>query len=97
MIELRAVVTRKFKPPLGARETRIALDALAQFEVVTTHANLVLDANALASSEQLQWFDALIVEAAIRSGCRTLYSEDLAHGRVFASLTVRNPLAPDQV
>ena len=31
-------------------------------------ANLVLDAHELAQAEQLSWFDALIVEAAIRSG-----------------------------
>ena len=31
-------------------------------------ANLVLDAHELAQAEQLSWFDALIVEAAIRGG-----------------------------
>ena len=91
LIELRAVLTRKFKPALAARDVRIALEALAQFEVVAADANLVLDANELAQVEQLQWFDALIVEAAIRSGCTRLYSEDLGHGRSFAGLTVCNP------
>lgn len=91
LIELRAVLTRKFKPALAARDVSIALAALAQFEVVAADANLVLDANELASAEQLQWFDALIVEAAIRSGCTRLYSEDLGHGRSFAGLTVCNP------
>lgn len=94
MIELRAVLARKFKPPLPARDTRIALDALAQFEVVMADANLVLDADALARAEQLQWFDALIVEAALRSGCERLYSEDLSHGRSFGGLVIHNPLLP---
>ncbi|MDE1885466.1 MAG: PIN domain-containing protein [Xanthomonadaceae bacterium] len=94
LIELRAVLTRKFKPPMSARDTSAALDALAHFEVVVADANLVLDAHELAGREQLEWFDALIVEAAIRSGCERLYSEDLSHGRSVAGLTVLNPFLP---
>ena len=94
LIELRAVVTRKLQPPLSFDDTRIALAVLAKFEVVSTDANLVLDAHELAQAEQISWFDALIVEAAIRSRCSMLYSEDLGHGRTFGSLTVRNPLLP---
>ncbi len=36
-------------------------------------------------------YDALIVTAAIESGCRTLYSEDLQHGRKIQGLTILNP------
>ena len=91
-IDLRAVLTRKFKPPLSADDTRLALEALAAFDVVATDTHLVLDAHELALREQLAWFDALIVEAAIRSHCDLLFSEDMSHGRQFGSLTVRNPL-----
>ncbi len=39
-------------------------------------------------------YDALIVAAALRAGCTTLYSEDLQDGQVIApGLTIRNPLA----
>lgn len=92
LIELRSVLTRKFKPPMRHDDTRKALDAIATFEVVATDSALVLDAHELARAEQLAWFDALIVEAAIRSGCSVLYSEDLPHGRQYASLSVCNPL-----
>ena len=91
MIELRAVLARKFKPPLPAGDTRAALDALAQFEVAATDANLVLDAHELAGAGQLGWFDALIVEAALRTHCDVLYSEDFGHDRRFGALVVRNP------
>lgn len=96
MIELRAVLARKFDPPLPAREVRTALAALGQLEVVPADTTLVLDADELARSEQLAWFDALIVEAAIRSGCERLYSEDLGHGRAFGGLIVCNPLRSAQ-
>lgn len=95
MIELRAVLSRKFKPAWTTSDLRVALQALAAFEVVSTNANLVLDAHELAEAEQLSWFDGLIAEAAIRSGCSILYSEDFSHGRKLGSLTVCNPFRDD--
>ncbi len=92
LIELRSVLTRKLKPALSWQDTRDALEALAGFEVVPANANLVLDAHELARVERLSWFDALIVEAAIRAGCNRLYSEDLDHGRQFGDMAVSNPL-----
>lgn len=91
LIELRSVVTRKLKPALSRQNTQAALEALAGFEVVSANANLVLDAHELAATEKLSWFDALIVEAAIRANCARLYSEDLDHGRRFGEMAVLNP------
>ena len=91
LIELRSALTRKLKPALSWQDTHAALGALAEFEVVPAIANLVLDAHELSRAEQLSWFDALIVEAALRSGCAFLYSEDLGHDRRFGALTIRNP------
>ncbi len=91
LIEFRAVLTRKLKPPIPHKDTRLALQALASFEVMTTDAQFVLDAHELAELEQISWFDALIVEAAIRSRCELLFSEDFGHGRKFGRLTVCNP------
>ncbi|MFU8877673.1 MAG: PIN domain-containing protein [Wenzhouxiangellaceae bacterium] len=91
LIELRSVLTRKLKPALSWGDTRAALEALAEFEVVPANASLVLDAHELSRSEPLSWFDALIVEAAIRSGCTYLYTEDFGHDQHFGALKVRNP------
>lgn len=94
LIELRSVLTHKLKPPLSWQDTQAALEALAEFEVVPANTNLVLDAHELARAEQLSWFDALILEAAMRSGCERLYSEDLGHDRHFGGLVVINPFVP---
>jgi len=91
LIELRSVLSRKLKPALSHADTRLALDAVSAFEVVGTDANLVLDAHELAVAERISWFDALIVEAAVRNRCAVLYSEDLAHGRRFGQTLVANP------
>jgi predicted nucleic acid-binding protein len=45
----------------------------------------------LARRDQLSWYDALIVVAALQAGCKVLYSEDLQHGRRFGGLVVENP------
>lgn len=95
LIELRSVLTRKLVPAFTFAEAAAALDAIAAFEVVPADTNLVLDAHALARDEQLSWFDALIVEAAVRSRCEVLCSEDLTHLRRIASVTIRNPLLPE--
>ncbi len=36
-------------------------------------------------------YDSLIVAAALRAGCSTLYSEDFQHGQTIKRLTIRNP------
>jgi predicted nucleic acid-binding protein len=63
---------------LGDQQITALLQALAGFEVLGTDANLILD--------------ALIAEAAIRSRCSLLFSEDFSHGRRIAGLEVVNPL-----
>jgi len=92
LIELRAVMTRKLQPSLSSADCRQALEALAQFDVVPTDAARVLDAHELAAAHQLSWLDALILEAAIRSRCTVLYSEDFNGGQQFGDLVIVNPL-----
>ena len=54
---------------------------------VQTHAAAL----ALARDHSLAFYDALIVAAAIESGCDRLYSEDLQDGRRFGDCVVVNP------
>jgi predicted nucleic acid-binding protein len=54
---------------------------------VETH-ELGLD---VAERQRLSIYDAMIVAAALRSGCRILYTEDLNDGHMIDRLTIRNP------
>lgn len=56
-------------------------------------ARSVQAAIALAQEHQLQWWDALILEAALRAGADVLISEDSQAGRCFGRLVVENPFA----
>jgi predicted nucleic acid-binding protein len=64
--------------------------------VVPISAALALAAGQRSLRDQLSYWDALIVEAALGAGCRTLFSEDLQHGRKYGDLTVQNPYEPER-
>lgn len=93
MQEFYAVTTRKLKPPLSPREATRQLEHLSAFEVVGADAHSVLAAAGLAQAHQLSWWDALILEAALRANARCLVTQDGQHGRRFGSLVVENPFA----
>ena len=53
-----------------------------------------LKALAIVQQQGFSWWDALIVAAALETGCDTLYSEDMHAGlRVDGQLTIINPFA----
>lgn len=89
--EFYVVVTRKLATPLSGEQARAAVEQLLRFPVVPIDGQLTRDAVTTCLSEQLSYWDALIVEAAIASGCNRLLSEDLGHGRQFRSVSVENP------
>ncbi|MDN8615703.1 PIN domain-containing protein [Variovorax ginsengisoli] len=92
--EFYNITTRKLKPPLSAREAVGQLSQLCAFEVIGSSADSVLAASELAQKHRLQWWDALILEAAIRGNADVLVSQDGQHGQRFGKLVVENPFSP---
>ena len=90
--ELFNVLVRK-----GGKTRRDARDALLSWRdalpVVETSPEVMLAAADLATDHQLGIWDAVILSAASRSGCRLLLSEDLHEGFTRAGVTVVNPFA----
>lgn len=91
--EFYAITTRKLQPPLPAPEAAAQVQRLCAFQVMGSTAQSVQAAIALAQEHQLQWWDALILEAALRAGADVLISEDGQAGRRFVRLVVENPFA----
>jgi predicted nucleic acid-binding protein len=87
--EYFAVATRRLGLPAEAARDRV--EALSQLEVFTPRVGDLLAAIDLQRLHSLSIWDALVVRAALVSGCRTLYTEDLQHGRRFEALEVVNP------
>jgi predicted nucleic acid-binding protein len=88
--EFASVATRK--KALDFSETRETLSTIRRACGVRT---LDVDTHELgldiAERYRFSIYDSLIVAAALRAGCSTLYSEDLQHGQTIEGLTIRNP------
>lgn len=84
-------VTRKLAPPLAPEAALEATKELGALGVVTLDRPLVLSAIETAQRHQLALWDAMIVEAASRSGCERLLTEDLNHGQEIRGVRIDNP------
>jgi predicted nucleic acid-binding protein len=84
-------VTRKLKKPLSIAKAREIVDEYLTWTVVENTGMLLTQAIALQQRAQLSFWDALVVQAAIDSGCDRLYSEDLNAGQKYGTVTVVNP------
>lgn len=91
--EFYVVATRKFDPPMSRRAAREVIGAYSAWPVVPVDAALILAASTLEERHTLSFWDALIIEAAARSGAARLLSEDLQTGRRIRNLTIENPFA----
>ena len=63
----------------------------AKLPTISVDGSLVLAAMKRMERSRLSYWDALIVEAALRGGATVLYSEDMQHGQTFDGLHVENP------
>lgn len=91
LIELFHDLVRKFK--VAAPTASLMTAAFCEWPVIDSDNALVLKAMARASENGLAIWDAMVVEAALRAGVGTLYSEDMQHGQRFGSLVLLNPFA----
>jgi len=87
--EYFAVTTRK----LGTAEhvARDKAELFARLDVVSIGVEHILSAIDLHRLHQLSFWDALIVEAALRARCSVIYTEDLQHGFRISGVEIVNP------
>ena len=89
LIELFNVLARKQQmPPAHAKAL---ITAYTGWSVVPSDVTLVRAAIETSMQHQLSIWDAMVIEAALRGGANTCYTEDLTHGQRFDTLTVVNP------
>ena len=89
--EFYVSVTRKLAAPLPPQKAMEATRGLSTYRVVQVDPPMVFSAIALHEKEGTSFWDALILRAALESGCELLISEDMQHGRRFENLRVDNP------
>jgi predicted nucleic acid-binding protein len=90
--EFLNVATSKFARPMSRDESGLYLDTVLSplCETFPTIA-LYREALDLQAATGYSFYDSLIIAAALESGCRTLYSEDLQDGQSIRELKIFNP------
>ena len=91
--EFYVTVTKTGNSMLTREEAEEIVNDFAEFPLVQVNKAIISHAMKRHQSENFSFWDSLIVEAAIQSGCTQLLSEDMQNGQIFGSLTIHNPFA----
>jgi predicted nucleic acid-binding protein len=92
--ETCSILTRKFKLPF--QEAAIAVEQMVRtLPVLTVDVAIIRKALALAEQHPHNFYDALMLAAAVHLGCETLYSEDLQDGATIYGVRIIDPFAGD--
>lgn len=91
--EFYVCVTRVGKSKLSREEAESIVNDFAEFPLVQVNKNIISRAMKRHKSQVFSFWDSLIVETALHSGCSQLLSEDMQDGLVVDSLTIYNPFS----
>ena len=91
LIEYYQVVTRKLDPGLDIETARQDVRDLLTWQPIVLDEAVLELAWQVQDQYSLSWWDALIIGAAQRAGCRYLLSEDLQTGQDFEGMRVVDP------
>ncbi|HDQ41212.1 MAG TPA: PIN domain-containing protein [Desulfonatronum sp.] len=89
--EFYVIVTRKFARPLEEQAAAGVATGLASLPVIANDAALVCKGIARSRCMRLSFRDAMIIEAALSGGAKTLFTEDLQHDQVIDGMRLHNP------
>ncbi|MGB3633721.1 MAG: PIN domain-containing protein [Rubrobacteraceae bacterium] len=84
-------VSRRESRPLSVEDAVEAVNYFATFALGPEDAETVLGAIRRSREYMLSFWDALIVESALRCGADRLLTEDLQHGQTIEGLRIENP------
>lgn len=83
--------TRKLSPPLSEERAERRVRDFSSLPLVHTDEHMVLSAIVRSRASSFSFWDALIVEAALKAGADRLLTEDLQHGQIIDGLRIENP------
>ena len=84
-------ITRKIATPVSRRDARDLINAYRVWPVATMDVGDVLAASDLEERFRINFWDAMIIVAALKSGAAVVLSEGLHQGHGVRGLEVRNP------
>ena len=83
--------TRKLGRPLPPEIAEERVGDFSKLTLVQADAPLISGAIARSRRMSFSFWDALIVEAALKSGADRRFTEDMQHGRIIEGMRVENP------
>ena len=89
--EFFVTVTRKVARPLSIDEAADRVREFAAWKVFAPAAGDVVAAIALHKQAQINFWDAMVVQAAAELGCDVLWTEDLSDAQVLRGVRIRDP------
>lgn len=89
--EFWVTVTRQLRTPMPPSAARSAVAECARMPVVATDLSLLQAAIDTATSAQLSYWDALIIEGAVVGGCDRVLTEDLDTGATIRGVEIVDP------
>ena len=88
--EFISVMVGKFKQPIS--DMRLRVNDIADIaDIVDENLELIQDAIEIHKRYEYQFYDSLIIAAALKANCKILLSEDMHNGHVIDGLTIFNP------
>jgi predicted nucleic acid-binding protein len=84
-------ITRKIPKPIKDHLATNIVSDLLRWELIVNDGDSILEASRLVSRYRFSFWDCLIIQAALKSGCDILLSEDLSDGQVIESTRIHNP------
>lgn len=89
--EFFVVTTRKIPNPLSVTIAKSIIKDLLTWDVVSIYGESVMDAIEIHQQYNLSFWDAMIIESAVRGGASLLLSEDFSDGQVIEGIKIQNP------
>ncbi len=89
--ELYVVLTQKLKPALKEEIAEEVIQNYSELDVVIGDPSLILNGIGIKRRYKISFWDALIVAAAQKAGCKILFTEALSHGMKIAGIEIVNP------
>ncbi len=91
--ESYVTLTQKTKTTLSLKAAKEIIVQYGFWEVVVPQKEDLYDAIDLQSKYRFSFWDALIVQSALKADCTELISEDLQNLQKIKTLTIRNPFS----
>jgi predicted nucleic acid-binding protein len=89
LTEFYSIATKKLA--MESEEAERAIRNLRDWTIHRPGHDDIVKAVLLHRRYQMGWWNALILNSAIETGCSILWTEDLSDGQRYSSVTVRNP------